>query len=142
MRLWHYELFEYLPKQQLIGQWRELNSIYAKQDKHILINFIYKYNKIDLLIYSQMLLQEMQRRGYKFNLTKYYDYFKDLDSDDVNDINGQWLIGGGIFEKEMNYTYLKICCWNLYEKMIRGQGGFTNEAQYFINKQCFCSKVA
>ena len=45
MRLWHYDLIEYLPKQQLLGQWRELNSIYVKQDKHILINFIYEYEK-------------------------------------------------------------------------------------------------
>lgn len=132
MRLWHYELFEYLPKQQLISQWRELNSIYVKQDKHILINFIYEYNKVDLLIYSQWLLHEMDKRGYKYNLKNYYEYFKDLDQEDVRDINTQWIIAGGIFEKHMNREYLYICCWNLYEKLIRGQKGFTREAERYI----------
>ena len=40
MRLWHESLIEVLPRQQLLGQWRELNSIYKKEDKHILINFM------------------------------------------------------------------------------------------------------
>ena len=40
MRLWHKDLIPYLPKKQLQGQWRELNSIYKLQNKHILINFI------------------------------------------------------------------------------------------------------
>ena len=52
MRLWHESLIEVLPRQQLLGQWRELNSIYKKEDKHILINFIYEYPKKDLFLYS------------------------------------------------------------------------------------------
>ena len=78
MRLGHKDLIPYLPKSQLwlLGQWRELNSIYTKEDKHILINFIYRYKPIDLLAYSQMVLREMNRRGYKFNLEKYNNYFK------------------------------------------------------------------
>ena len=35
MRLWHIDLIPYLPKSQLLAQWRELNSIFKKQDKHI-----------------------------------------------------------------------------------------------------------
>ena len=46
MRLWHYKLLPYLPKSQLIAQWRELNSIYKKQDRHILINYIYDYDEV------------------------------------------------------------------------------------------------
>lgn len=38
MRLWHIDLIPYLPKTQLISQWRELNSVFKKQNKHILIN--------------------------------------------------------------------------------------------------------
>ena len=65
MRLWHIDLIPYLPKQQLLSQWRELNSIYANENKHILINFIYKYKPIHLLAYSQEVLREMKKRGYK-----------------------------------------------------------------------------
>lgn len=35
MRLWHYDLLAFLPRSQLLAQWRELNSIYAKQDQHL-----------------------------------------------------------------------------------------------------------
>lgn len=74
----------------------------------------------------------MDKRGYKYNLKNYYEYFKDLDQEDVRDINTQWIITSGIFEKHMNKGYLYICCWNLYEKIIRGQKGFTREAKAFI----------
>lgn len=127
----------------MLGQWRELNSIYAKQDKHILINFVYEYPKKELLVYSQFVLQEMNNRGYKYNLKNYYEYFKDddLDQDEVNDINGTWLTTG-LFDNHMNYTYLKICCWNLYEKILRGQKGFEYEAIRYIEEHCFSPKIA
>lgn len=62
MRLWHYKLIPLLPRTQLLAQWRELNSIYKKQNKHILINYIYEYPKSDLYSYSMLLLLEMKRR--------------------------------------------------------------------------------
>lgn len=52
MRLWHTDLIPYLPKSQLVAQWIELNSIYKKQDNHILINYVYNYGKEYLLYYS------------------------------------------------------------------------------------------
>lgn len=138
MRLWHINLIEHLPNKQLLGQWRELNSIYVKQDNHILINFIYEYRKVDLLIYSQIVLKEMERRGYKFNLKNYNEYFKSFDECDLEIEPEQWIIGvDGLFGDHMNYTYLKICCWNLYEKYIRGQNGFTDEAIRYIQGVCF-----
>ena len=51
MRLWHKDLIEVLPRQQLLGQWRELNSIFKLQNRHILIDFVYVYPKEDLLTY-------------------------------------------------------------------------------------------
>lgn len=143
MRLWHYDLIEFLPKQQLLGQWRELNSIYVKQDKHILINFIYEYEKIDLLIYSQFVLKEMQNRGYKYNLKNYLNYFGDgkFDENELAIAPEKWICAGGLFEKHMNYTYLKICCWNLYEKDWRGQKGFTDEALRYIYNICFSPRI-
>lgn len=138
MRLWHYNLIKYLPRQQLLGQWKELNSIYVKQDNHILINFVYEYSVYDLLIYSQMVLKEMQNRGYKFNLKNYNEYFKEVDEDDLKIEPEMWLIGSdGLFGNHMNYTYLKICCWNLYEKYIRGQKDFTDETIRYIQGVCF-----
>lgn len=141
MRLWHPDLIEYLPKQQLLGQWRELNSIYVKQDKHILINFVYEYEKVDLLIYSQIVLKEMERRGYKFNLKNYNQYFKGFEKGELEIAPEKWICPGGLFEKHMNYTYLKVCCYNLYEKYWRGQKGFTIESINFITKIMYDPRV-
>lgn len=135
MRLWHKDLIPYLPKQQLVAQWRELNSIYVKEDKHILINFIYEYSPYQLLIYSQLVIKEMRRRGYKCNLEKYNNYFlsKGIDEDDLK-LDTMWFCENP-FSNHMNYTYLLICCWNLYEKYIRGQEGFTEESIKFIKEK-------
>ena len=123
MRLWHIDLIEYLPRSQLIAQWRELNSIYVKQDKHILINFIYDYPKTDLLIYSQIVLQEMMKRGYKFNLKNYDEYFNfNIFDDDYSKIGlNNSYCKVNVFEKHMDDIYFDICCYNLYEKALRGQ---------------------
>ena len=43
MRLWHVDLIPYLPNTQLITQWRDLNAIYARQDNHIVMNYIYDF---------------------------------------------------------------------------------------------------
>lgn len=129
MRLWHYELIPYLPNKQLVAQWRELNSIYVKEDKHILINYIYDYTKYHLMKYSLMVIKEMQLREFKIkSFNNFYKYFN-------LPLNGmKWLMDeiDKPFEEDHNDNYLKICCWNLYEKYIRGQEGFSKESIKFI----------
>jgi len=77
MRIWHIDLIktDTLPKRQLIAQWRELNSIYAKKDKHILINFIYDYTDVNLYIYSKIVIDKCKTRGINI---KTYDKFNNL----------------------------------------------------------------
>lgn len=116
MRLWHIDLIPYLPKSQLLAQWRELNSIFKKQDKHILINYIYNYPKKSLLIYSEQVAIEMKKRGYKIKLDNYWHYF----------CGGYCITKADLF-KEHNKEYLTICYWNLREKYLRGQKDFTKE---------------
>ena len=108
MRLWHKDLIEVLPRQQLLGQWRELNSIYKKQDKHILINFVYEYGKKILCNYSKLVIDEMFKRGYKVNIHNYERYFNGSD----------YLLCPyeDIFAYKMNERYLKQCLYNLQEK--------------------------
>ena len=129
MRLWHTSLIEYLPKQQLLGQWRELNSIYANQNKHILINYVYDYEKTDLYYYSILIINEMKKRNYKIKSEKYNNYFQEY--------KGKIALFymEDIFKNHHNEAYLKICCWNLYEKYIRGQSGFTPQAIEFIKSK-------
>ena len=136
MRLWHQDLISVLPDKQLLSQWRELNSIYKKKDKHILINFIYQYSDLDLLIYSQLVIQEMIKRNFKIkSLNNYYKYFKKESPEIVEDLQMPWKIEGDyVFKKHFDNIYLIICCYNLYEKAIRGQKGFDESKLDFLFK--------
>ena len=62
MRLWYYELIPYLPDLQLKAQWRELQSIFARQNRHILINYVYEYDKKELLSYTILVFKQMVKK--------------------------------------------------------------------------------
>lgn len=132
MRLWHESLIEVLPRQQLLGQWRELNSIYKKEDKHILINFIYEYPKKDLLLYSLKVILTMQRRGYNINLKNFIDYFQIKDYKEMQKI---LLSNAKTFVKKMNERYLLQCYYNLQEKY--DCGGITEKQWNKINQRFY-----
>lgn len=120
MRLWHVDLLAYLPKGQLLSQWRELNSIFAKEDRHILIKYIYDYPKDDLYLYTKKVLEEMKNRGYQIRTyEKMNNYFDGLGP--VKDRKP--------FLHHHNLEYLEICFYNLKEKFIRGQKDY-EEALY------------
>lgn len=126
MRLWHYELIPYLPKSQLLAQWRELNSIFKKQDNHILINYIYDYPKPYLKAYADKVIAEMKERGYKIksyeNYDKYFDFCK---------------CKGDERFVEHDENYLMICYWNLREKYMRGQKDFDKSTFDKLHLFCF-----
>ena len=112
MRLWHKDLIEVLPRQQLLGQWRELNSIYKKQDKHILINFIYDYDITDIIWYSTLVYDEMIKRGYKCD-TKNFERRYKMSMGLAKCVPIPYDV---IFKNKMNDRYLKQCLYNLQEK--------------------------
>lgn len=117
MRLWHIDIIPYLPQSQLIAQWRELNSIFKKQDNHILINYIYNYDKDYLYIYSLNVIDEMERRKI---VIRSYDNFNSY----FNEIFNKPIPMHLRFD-EHNNEYLTICYYNLKEKYIRGQKDFS-----------------
>lgn len=122
MRLWHYKLIEYLPDSQLLAQWRELNSIFKNQPKHILINYVYEYPKNDLEFYSLLVKNEMLKRDFKIksykNANKYFE-------DDFENLKSMKLKTP--FKNHHDMKYLIICYYNLEEKYIRGQKDFSEE---------------
>ena len=70
MRLWHKSLIEVLPRQQLLGQWRELSAIASNINKkgtpnHILVNKIMDYPMNDFVSYAFYVQKEIYERGYK-----------------------------------------------------------------------------
>lgn len=114
MRLWHSKLLPVLPDLQLKSQWRELNSIYANQNKHILINYVYSHPKSYLKKYSDAVLDEMHKRGFVIHsMDKYNAYFNGVTASTED-------------YPEHNQEYLIICVYNLYEKYIRHQKDFSD----------------
>lgn len=118
MRLWHFKLIKYLPRSQLLAQWRELNLIFRQEPNHILINYIYKdeyKDKKDLLAYSNIVLDEMKKRNYRINFGNYNNYFKGVSTNIIKP-----------FQNYQDDEYLNICFYNLKEKFIRGQKDFSS----------------
>lgn len=119
MRIWHTDLIPVLPKQQLNGEWRELNTIFKakKPVNHLLINFAYDYPKDDLFWYANKVLDEKNRRGYKSNVTNMvlYGVYQ-------ADCRG---IKENPFPDKMTDKYLAECYFNLMEK--NDCGGVTDE---------------
>lgn len=111
MRIWHTDLIPVLPKQQLNGEWRELNTIFKakKPINHLLINFAYDYPKAHLLAYAIKILAERKRRGYKYNTAAMNEYFTAEDYAEAEKITVP-------FPNKMTERYLIQCYYNLQEK--------------------------
>ena len=127
MRLWHYKLIPYLPNSQLIAQWRELNSIFKKQDKHILINYVYEYDKRELFNYTQLVIYELKKREINIRISKHYliyftGYISIITTDDI-----PYLYWSKLFKNHHTNRYLWQCFSNLQEKYDRGQKDFSEE---------------
>lgn len=111
MRLWHKYLIPYLPKQQLLGQWRECCCI-AKNiaergtPNHILVNKILDYPITHFRTYSYFVADEMYQRGYKVDKRKFDQYFK------LSFVIDEYYL----FEDWHNDRYLAQCFFNLQEK--------------------------
>lgn len=135
MRLWHKDLLPYLPKQQLLGQWRELcliASLLAKEHtpNHILVNPILDYPPEHFEIFCSMVHAEMKSKGFKISEDVCHSLELDLRAwrlylgQDVpwdcfiRDFNIE--LGLELFGDWHNDRYLKQCYYNLEEKYDRG----------------------
>ena len=112
MRLWHKDLIPVLPRQQLLGQWRECCLI-AKSlaenntPNHILVNKVLDYPCAQFNVYTRAVHDEMVRRGYKCDWEKFAKWQENK--------NYEWDLGE-IFADWHNDRYLRQCYYNLQEK--------------------------
>ena len=115
MRLWHKDLVKYLPRLQLMSQWRECCCI-AKNitekgtPNHILVNKIMDYPIDHFMTYCNLVAKEMCNRGYKCNSTRLTKWTKQL-------VNKYTLVSSDdLFSEWHNDRYLNQCIINLQEK--------------------------
>ena len=137
MRLWHCQIIPYLPRQQLLSQWRECvyiaKSIYDKGTlNHILVNKIMDYPISEFNDYCNIVLAEMVRRGYNVSessinkLREYTGFYITT--------TRQYLYP---FKDWHNLRYLEQCYYNLQEKY-DCEGLTEDEWEMFANG---CMKV-
>ena len=118
MRLWHTKLIKVLPREQLIGCWRELSAIAGAIQKkgtpsHLLVNFIMDYDFDDFISYAYYVREEMTKRGYR-TMNSVWEKIVSLKP------NYYLLSLNYIYPEKMNTLYLNICYYNLYEKYLCG----------------------
>ena len=112
MRLWHKDLIPYLPRQQLLGQWRECCAIARNIEKdgtpnHVLVNRILDYEDGHFNMYAFQVMKEMRSRGYKVDWDRFRKHRKHPDVGVRREF---------IFEGWHNGRYLRQCLANLQEK--------------------------
>lgn len=116
MRLWHKDLIPVLPRQQLLGQWRELCLI-AKgiaedgTPNHLLVNKVIEYPPEHLYTFAQLVFSEMMYRGYNCDFYKFSKWYKQIENNKEFVIRTQ-----DVFKKWHNDRYYKQCFYNLQEK--------------------------
>lgn len=118
MRLWHTALIPVLPREQLVAQWRELSSIAGAIKKngtpnHLLVNFVLDYDYDNFISYALYLRQEMTKRDYR-TMDSVWLKIISLKSD-YNILPLE-----EVYKEKMDYQYLNICYYNLYEKYLCG----------------------
>lgn len=119
MRMWHRNLIPYLPREQLIAQWRELSAIAGNiktkgTPNHILVNKVMDYPFDHFITYTAAVRQEMTRRSHR-TMDSVWNKICSVANNNynilpINEIYNEW----------MNGEYLTICFYNLYEKYICG----------------------
>ena len=117
MRLWHKELIPVLPRNRLVSQWRELVMVHNLiADKgtpnHILVNRVCDYPFSHFYSYTNLVQNEMWRRGYATDISVERKLFTSWEDDKevhllpIEDIYKEW----------HNDRYMLQCYYNLQEK--------------------------
>ena len=67
MRLWHQSLIRHLDRKRLLGQHRECCALrgHSWGKKHSVVNYVFAHPFSWLFCYHTLVMNEMERRGYK-----------------------------------------------------------------------------
>ena len=114
MRLWSKQLIHVLPRQQLLGQWKECSAITGNiltkgTPNHILVNKIMNYPIDHFITFTARVHGEMTMRGYRTTKTVW---------DKIEKLNPNWetIPFEKLYYYWMDDEYFKICYYNLKEK--------------------------
>ena len=131
MRIWHKELITVLPRQQLLGQWRECCLVARNirdlgKPNHILVDKVMLYDLSHFYNYALLIKKEMQKCGYKCNFNRFTRYWDE-------DYKCPYIKFEDLFSGWHNDNYLRQCYYNLQEKHDCG-GIESNDWNRIVNK--------
>jgi len=112
MRLWHKDLIDVLPREQLISQWRECCAIAKAIDEdgtpnHILVNRIMNYDLKHFICYTSLVCYELVKRGYHYKEKSFKKYLP---------LWSTYITRNDLFSNWHNERYLVQNYFNLQEK--------------------------
>lgn len=118
MRLWHQDLIPKLPRAQLLGQHRECCALRGNGwgKKHQTVNYVFHYSPIKLFDYHQLVMAEMNRRGYQPDEKWLNKLYRGLNCEPYPNLSDE-TITNPIYP-EHNQSYLSECLDNLLQKGI------------------------
>jgi uncharacterized protein (TIGR02328 family) len=121
-----------LPRQQLLGQHRELCAIRGLSwgKKHSTINYVFRHNWETLFNFHLLIITEMKYRGYKPNPLWSDFFYRGKRMDPHSPV---WVTKTGRISlyKEHNEAYKTACAKNLEAKLRRAPAGKYNETEVY-----------
>lgn len=126
MRLWHQDLIPKLPRQQLLGQWRECIALLGNGwgRKHKTVDYVFTHPESYLTAYSYQVYLEMERRGYHPDLQRIWSALRkrNLTYREIDNCFTQMYQFSKIIYPEHNEQYYQECIDNLKSKNIELEG--------------------
>ena len=123
MRLWHQDLIDKLPRQQLLSQHRECCALRGKGwgKKHSTVDYVFEHDPARLVAYHYLIIDEMIDRGYNPDLTWEIHNYRgkklgfDLDFCNIDNVVDFYFQESNIYP-EHDIEYLQECVDNLHSK--------------------------
>ena len=144
MRLWHQSLISKLPRQQLLGQHRELCALRGRGwgRNHSVVNYVFEHSPCQLVAYHYLVMNEMKARGYNPNEIWYNVNWRGNDLGEQKGWAAQKIVdlyvkkapefGGTMIYPEHNDEYLQECIDNLKSKGIEIYSSLEDNPEYNI----------
>ena len=119
MRLWHEQIINLLPKNQLLGQHRECCALRGNgwNKKHKTVDYVFLHSPYHLFIYHSLVMDEMEKRGYKVSVEWRDKNYRGKQAENYYNLEEE-IIDKPIY-KEHNTEYLVECIENLRKKGIK-----------------------
>ena len=118
MRLWHQDLLRLLPRQQLLGQHREITALRGLGwgRRHATVDYVFHYSPYKLFQFHLLVMATMRERGYHPDPAWYDPLYRGKHCPPYEDLSAVPLTDP--IYPEHDSAYLQECLENLAGKAI------------------------